>query len=458
MPTLHFPPAAKNRGPGFWMRGGNLLAAHRKYTRPDHSTEWRDAFPPAVGGHWTNRTVPFDDLLAPDRAGAGSFRFLILGDTGEGDHSQYGLLPVIRALEPDFMVIAGDVAYPAGRINGANPELDDYLCGLFQPYRNLNCPIWAVPGNHEYYSDQKGWEFFQIFCTQAFAPDWHEHGLRFVCQPGTYWELSDPDERTDLVVIGLDTGQCANLDGDKSWWQFWKSRPKRDDRQHGWLRERLARADEHGQKVIVLFHIPGLVRCGHDKSTHMGELHHILASHPCVRLVVAGHEHNFQEYDAGQFAQYLEEVQGARLAPGVSPRYWVAGGSGAYLTATDFREGRYHCTRYPTEDQWVDYAGVGRRLIAHVGLDKTPIARAAALFEKCVLTDADVASYLSLILVDVTRRTNSGRAVTTVTPVFMDDLAALYPGEMDVDVQTAVPPVASRFVSKCVQSQRGYGL
>jgi len=218
------------------------------------------------------------------------------------------------------------------------------------------------------------------------------------------------------------------------------------------LRERLDRADEHGQKVIVMFHIPGLVRCEHDKSTHMGELHHILASHPCVRLVVTGHEHNFQEYDAGQFGKYLAEVHGAKPFPGVSPRYLVAGGSGAYLTATDFKQDKFHCLPYPTPSQWADYASVGRRFIVQIGLDKTPIARAAALFEKNVLTDADAANYLSLIMVDV------AGPVTTVTPVFMDDLETLYPGEMDVDVQAGVPPITGHFVSKCVQSHRSFEL
>lgn len=454
MVKLKFPPLAGDRGPGYWMRPGNVWAARRKISRPDQSTIWRDNF---SGTMRTSRTVRFADLLTAEVARSDRFRFLILGDTGEGDRSQYGLLPLIRALHPDFMLIAGDVAYPAGRTS-SNPRQDDYICGLFQPYQGLNCPIWAVPGNHEYYSESKGFEFYQVFCTDTFADYWHRYGLHFVSQPGTYWELADGDAANDLVVIGVDTGQCANLDGGRPWWQIWKSKPRRDEKQYTWLSERLKRADECLQKVIVIFHIPGLVRGDHDKSTRFAELHRMLASHPCVRLIVAGHEHNFQEYEPAQFARYLEVVHSAKPAAGVTPRYLVAGGSGAYLTSTDFKPGRFQCVAYPATDQWQKYAGIGRQFIAKIGLDKSPVARAAALAEKNVLTDSDAASFLSLILVDVVKASVTGPAVTTVTPVFMDDLETLYPGDMDVDVQAGIPPLAPHFVDKCIQSHRSFNL
>src|SRR3954453_18410275 len=68
--------------------------------------------------------------------------FLLLGDPGEGDNSQYAVVPpLLRQAEgADFMVICSDVVYPTG-------EMGDYRTRFFRPYRDLDCPIYAVPGN-----------------------------------------------------------------------------------------------------------------------------------------------------------------------------------------------------------------------------------------------------------------------------------------------------------------------
>ena len=457
MATLNFPRLAGDRGFRYWLRPANLVAARRSWVRPDHSTEWRDSF---SGSCQSERSVPFASLLGPRRGADGRFRFLILGDTGEGDQSQYGLVPLLRAINPDFMIIAGDVAYPAGRINGANPRLDDYLCGFFQPYRNFNCPIWAVPGNHEYYANQRGWEFFQVFCTQGFASSWHQHGLRFVCQPGTYWELSDPQQQTDLVVIGLDTGQSANLDGEKPWWHFWKTRPRRDFQQHNWLRDRLNRADRQRQKVIVLFHIPALVRGDHVSGIYLKELHQILGAHPCVRLVVAGHEHNFQYYDSAQFGSYLSDVHSVGPAGWVAPEYVVSGGGGAYLTPPKFEGMRYQCVTYPSSEQWKNYASWAQKTIDRLNMNKSIMARVLIRgveffqgLKKDAFVDADAAKYLSFLLVEVSPSTDSTPAQTTVTPVFMDDLDSLYAPDDRVDVQAGIPPIGWDRAQTCLRDR-----
>src|SRR5829696_4898866 len=150
-----FPKLSGLRGPGFWLNPINWVASRKKFRR-DHTVEWRQRYEhdsPAA----PDRVTDFTELTGQQHLSEG-FSFIILGDTGEGDKSQYALLPLIRALKPDFMVINGDLAYPAG-------SEDDFLEGFFQPYQNLGIPIWAVPGNHEYYSPQNGREFFDLFCT-----------------------------------------------------------------------------------------------------------------------------------------------------------------------------------------------------------------------------------------------------------------------------------------------------
>ncbi|MBI4538059.1 MAG: metallophosphoesterase [Gemmatimonadetes bacterium] len=431
MVELVFPPIARGRGPGYWLRPGNLWASRRKL-RADYSTEWREAFtqsePPP-----DHRSTSFEALLG--RPIGNGFRFVILGDTGEGDRSQYGLLPLLRAVEPDFMIINGDVAYPAGRD-------DDFEEGFFGPYRSLDIPIWAVPGNHEYYSRHRGREFFEIFCTRKHAARWADHGLRLVPQPGTYWELRAPNREVPLVVLAVDSGMTANLDGHGR-----TAAP--DFRQHQWLDWRLGLADARGDGAIVLFHIPALVRERHSDGTHLTALHRILAAHPCVRMVVCAHEHNHQEYRPDIFGKYVGEEHGAGAVAPAPPHYIVSGNGGAFVGHTDFKAGRYPTARrFPSPEQWREHANLGRRIVEHAGLSKTLLARMVGVFEKAALTDADAARMLSFLM--VAAEPNQIRA----SPVLMDDLQHLFshlPEGTRVHVQEPNPPADTQAVAACIQ-------
>jgi hypothetical protein len=449
MADIHFPQFARDRGPGYWLRWGNIVAARRKLLRPDFTNQWRYMF----GDPLTpDRSASFTRLLEPDHLRPDGFRFLILGDTGEGDASQYGLLPLLRALKPDFMIINGDVAYPAGRIS-ANDEDDDYICGLFQPYRDFDCPIWAVPGNHEYYAEGCGREFHNIFCSQAYANRWENYGLRLVPQPSMFWELRDPDRQNDLVVIGIDSGQAANLDGTtKKWWQVWKRSHPGDPTQHDWLSDRLRKAQQDGHSVIIMFHIPGLVREEHDDKTHIKTLHQIIGSYSCVKLVLCGHEHNYQHYSPAIFERYLQDIHQARIS-NPNLQYIVSGGGGAYLTTTAFRSGKYASkSLYPTPSQWKELSRIGRKTVEGLGLSKTAVARGVALIEDAALTDADQARFLSFLLVTVDR--SNPKTITTVTPVFLDDIQKIYqhlPENTIVDVTDRNPQVDWTAVAACLQ-------
>lgn len=429
--TVTFPPLARARGPGYWLRLANLWASRRSFLRPDRSTAWRDAYNLEVAPADNARTAPFSCLLGRP-VGAG-FRFLILADTGEGDRSQYGLVPLIRALAPDFLLINGDVAYPAGR-------LEDFQHGFFAPYRRLGVPVWAVPGNHEYYSRRHGREFFEVFCTGVHRGEWERAGLRHVPQPGMNWELREPGA-APLVVLGVDTGMRARLD--RGW------RRPADDHQHAWLEARLAEADREGLAAIVLFHAPGLVRGRHDRRTRLGTLHRTIAAHRCVRLVVCGHEHNYQRYPAAGFRRYLEDCHGVPATAPARPEYVVCGGGGAYLNATTLGRTRYRPqTLYPSARQWRSYARVGERIVASLGWSKQVIGALAGRLDGAARADADVARYLSMLLIEV----DGGRV--RVSPVFLDDVAALYeelPDGQEARVDDPAVPVSPAAVARCRQ-------
>lgn len=86
------------------------------------------------------------------------FSFMLMGDTGEGDVSQYAVVPSFLALGKgtEFAVIASDVVYPAGDVN-------EYVNKFFAPYAGYPRPIYAVPGNHDWLDGLVG--FMRHFCA-----------------------------------------------------------------------------------------------------------------------------------------------------------------------------------------------------------------------------------------------------------------------------------------------------
>ncbi|HMJ96279.1 MAG TPA: metallophosphoesterase, partial [Thermoleophilaceae bacterium] len=105
--------------------------------------------------------------------GDGPMSFLLLGDPGEGDDSQYAVVPPLlsQAAGVDFTVICSDVIYPAG-------EVGDYRTKFFRPYRDLDCPIFAVPGNHDWYDGLHGFMSHLCGVQTAEAPLEVGPGLR----------------------------------------------------------------------------------------------------------------------------------------------------------------------------------------------------------------------------------------------------------------------------------------
>lgn len=431
-----WPDIGPERGVGYWLRASNDIAGRRHF-RTDHSNEWRyerlrEGPPPPPGvdpdPEARSRTVSW--LL--DRP-VEAFRCVILGDTGEGDHSQYALLPVIRALHPDFLIINGDVAYPAGRS-------DDYDQGFFRPYRGLGVPIWTVPGNHDYYSAHRGREYFEIFCGETRRATWEAAGLRLKPQPGVFWELAAPGGQHPLILLGVDSGHSGDLEGTRGGGILGLGRKQaRDTRQLDWLEWRLRVATAAGARVIVLYHIPALVRGEHKKEIRLDTIHRLVARFPAVRLVITAHEHNYQRYDPGVFGRYLAETY--RGMPAAAPTYLVSGAGGAYISATDFKgKGYPPVSRYPTADDWSKWAPLGLRLVAKAGLDKSFLNRIAigiAMLRPGIAedSDADRPERLSLLVLDHDPATG-----TRVQPYFVDDLLQLYPQLPDgTEVQIVAP-------------------
>jgi len=257
-----------------------------------------------------------------------STSFLVAGDTCEGDASQYAtVLPLQSQLAgAEFLCVCSDVIYPAGGI-------DEYGNKFCRPYKDLDLPVYAVPGNHDWYDDCSG--FMYWFCGQEKAPaapkeklfskQWWRTRLwrrapspdpdrlqaakdlrpppfeQAKPQPGPYFAL----DAGPLLVVGIDTGIEGGL----------------DEEQGEWL-ERVSRSSEKPKILLTgkpLYvdgeHRPGRIEGGNTVSHIVEKREHNYIA------VLGGDIHNYQSYPA-------------RLDDGRIMMCLVTGGGGAFMHET----------------------------------------------------------------------------------------------------------------------------
>jgi hypothetical protein len=176
-----------------------------------------------------------------------AFSFLAVGDTGEADISQYVVVPHLLAQdETSFMVIVSDVIYPTG-------ESNDYADAFYRAYQRYERPIYALPGNHDWYSLLTG--FMWNICgaeplpapTERLASySWQERLARFLwLRPRTpdrellmayrseRWAKCFPDtdgpaprqqtpyfaiDTGALLLVCIDTGTSGMIDREQGEW------------------------------------------------------------------------------------------------------------------------------------------------------------------------------------------------------------------------------------------------
>jgi hypothetical protein len=259
-------------------------------------------------------------------AGKEKLSFMVLGDPGEGDDSQYQVLPPLRATstDTDFTYIVSDVIYPAG-------DWADYHDKFYWPYRGLPGPIYAVPGNHDWYDGLHG--FMTLLCgadpdlrppvhasqsrwRRAFldltwrepAPSVQEkldemrtHRPEPSGQPASYFAL----ELNELYLIGIDTGIKSGIDAEQGEW--------------------LRKISKLPKDKILLTGKPLVVdatrkRCGIAGSK---DTVNSIVDDPANRYiaVIGGDIHNFQRYPVKQPDERVIQ-------------HIVSGAAGAYTKAT----------------------------------------------------------------------------------------------------------------------------
>jgi hypothetical protein len=106
---------------------------------------WREAMIKATG----EEVTPHAFRLQPEGiTDSTDFSFVVIGDPGEGDPSQHILkdqiLKVSNKKDVKFVVISSDIVYPSG-------AMKDYERKFFLPFKGVTKPIYAIPGNHDWY-------------------------------------------------------------------------------------------------------------------------------------------------------------------------------------------------------------------------------------------------------------------------------------------------------------------
>jgi alpha/beta superfamily hydrolase len=283
-------------------------------------------------------------------------RFLLVGDPGEADASQYATIDPIREvhrgevawderqdMKSDFMVVLSDVIYPAGDIN-------DYVNGFYIPFKCYDRPIYAIPGNHDWYDGLNGFMFHHcraeplprlqrtnvrrrlgerlvrgLWQTASkperdlLAPYIQERARLNLrrsgaeepppsaeprpVQPAPYFAI----ELDELIVVAIDTGVGGALDSEQGEWLL-----------------RISARDK--PKVLLTgkpiwvnsSYRPGRIAWGDVRSCTVDDI----VRDPSHRYVAAigGDTHNFQRYPVRVGKRTIQ--------------YIVSGGGGAYLSAT----------------------------------------------------------------------------------------------------------------------------
>ena len=319
---------------------------------------------------------------------------LVAGDTGEGDASQYAVVPGLLSQSAGVAatIICSDVIYPAGGVG-------DYRDKFYRPYRALRMPILAIPGNHDWYDGLHG--FMSQMCGiegAVTAPRvrgirgslaralWRrpavtteldvEHMRRLRSapeqllappQPGPYWAL----DAGPLRFVAIDTGIGGTLDAD----------------QGEWLR-RVSHQD--GRPKVLLTGKPLYVNNEH---------------HPCA--IAGGGTVDDVVRDAG--ANYVAAIGGdihnyqrypVTLPDGRCVQYIVSGGGGAFMHATH---------QIPK----VDLEGTGEHEFRCYPLRGDSLARYSRMYDQKFtggrgplrLTPGEAATYMAELLgLDPTRK------------------------------------------------------
>ncbi|HEX8093712.1 metallophosphoesterase [Jatrophihabitans sp.] len=427
------------------------------------------------------------DLTVDLSARLDEFSFLVMGDTGEGDYSQYALVPPLlaQAASTEFLFICSDVLYPVGDVN-------DYASKFYTPYSKFEGPIYAIPGNHDWYDDL--YAFMYHLCGRTKDPSppafvdgatptmrrraelmirrrlWRKPtppdddalqkmaGLRElsrqkqpVRQPGPYFVI----DTAQLRLVCIDTGILGDIDSQQGQW--------------------LLRVSADPRPKILFTGKPLLVdgRCDPCAIAGASGRHQTvldIVHDPQFNYVasIGGDIHNYQRYPVRLGDRTIQHV--------------VAGGGGAFMHATHLiqridpekvcgvTEDEFRC--YPLRrDSLAAYSRVLQAILrrAHVPVDVEISSDQAALFlarkrgiaplaTRPIITDSDDVSTakqgLRAQAVAYSLLTLGGKRFHKWFSPFYDwDTPPFYKSFLRIDVGAGSARVTCRGVTGCKETE-----
>ena len=291
----------------------------------ERTDSWREAMVRATSARSTTTSPGLALAIAPQGiSGGGDFSFIVIGDTGEGDASQHSLrdqyLQVVRKEDVKFVVISSDVVYPTGAMR-------DYEAKFWLPFMGTTKPVYAIPGNHDWYDALEGFTatFLQPDAARAAmrarveadnrmtsTTDRRieqlvseasrlrkEYGVPTQLQEAPYFQL----QTDSFALFAVDTGVARRV----------------DPAQLAWLEGALESA-RGKMKMAILGHplLAGGRYLG-ESDPDFAALHELLRENE-VAIVMAGDTHDL-EY-------YAERRAGSPMVM----HHFVNGGGGAYLS------------------------------------------------------------------------------------------------------------------------------
>lgn len=271
-------------------------------------------------------TGQFPGLIV-DRTDLAEPTFVLVGDPGEGDASQYAVATALRAVAPtDFMILCSDVIYPAGDVN-------DYPDRFYVPYADYPGTIYGLPGNHDWYDFLHG--FLEHFCdtrgADGFPPveNWRERIARLLWRPGgkadravidplratsPAWRASPKQPAQPGPFYAIDTGPVRLVCIDTG------VGGELDAEQGEWLR----RVSAGPRPKVLVTGRPLIVDYAYKPGAIAGGTQTVddIVRDPANNYVasIGGDIHNYQRYPV--------DVDGRRI------EYVVSGGGGAYMSAS----------------------------------------------------------------------------------------------------------------------------
>ncbi len=289
---------------------------------------WRQRMAEDVEKLALSKGIPGDRIFAVNPGGTdGDFSFIVIGDTGEGDPSQMALRNELIAASNrervKFLVLSSDVIYPDGKMK-------DYERNFYLPFHGFEKPIYAIPGNHDWFDANEGFNanFLERdsailslkarlaadvpgnaistderFNEMADAADRLRKYYRITngLQRGPFFEF----HTQGFSLIAADTGILRTLDAYEA----------------AWLEQSLTRAGNNF-KLVVLGHpflVAGAKTAADD--TAFTKLHETLKRFS-VDVVMAGDTHDFEFYKERYASQSGQKEM----------MHFVNGGGGAYLS------------------------------------------------------------------------------------------------------------------------------